>query len=534
MVAAIGGQAEEILMTRDVPSRIRSGLPRCHIHETNTKARFPMRVVHLSLVCLLGSVALAACSSRPGEHENLSAESEALLGGGTGPFLNASGLSANISTAGKIDSTNEFFQSLGTNGRGCVTCHTPQDGFSITPLHVQDLFDRCEAEAPLLGSSIDAGPLNDERIACAIFRTVDGANSPNVDVSTRDARRAAYSQLLSKGLIRIGIGVPPNSEFDVVAIDDPYAFATAQELSLYRRPLPATNLNSAKGVMWDLRETSTTNIAPPFPEPSTLNDQLKSQANNATLRHAQAAAPLSDAVQQSIVNFELANFSAQAFDFGAGFLSSDGALGGPINLSKEPVPAPGTNTLGLTGFNPIVFTIFDAWANLQGTDPITSKRESIQRGQVLFNTRRGTGINRPPFFDPTGTNCTLCHKSENTGTETNPVFVSQVKVSDVAFRTADMPLYTLQCSEVGIANGHCTAGQQVQTTDPGRGLITGQWRFINAFKVPNLRNLAQRAPYFHNGSAATLKDVVEHYKTAMGFQFTDAEEADLVNFLSAL
>jgi cytochrome c peroxidase len=491
-----------------------------------------MKRFHWSLVSMLAVSAAFACGSAPTESSR--AQSEALLGDGTGPFLNPSGLSANLSTEGAIDTTNEFFRSLGANGRACVTCHTPEDGFSITPQHVQELFDRCELEAPLLASALDNPVLNNERIACAIFRTNDGSNSPNVDVSTRDARRAAYSQLLSKGLIRIGIGVPDGAEFDLVAVDDPYGFATSQQLSLYRRPLPATNLNSAKGVMWDLRETTTKNIAPPFPEPSTLNDQLKSQANNATLRHAQATAPLSDGVQQSIVNFELANFSAQAFDFGALFLSSDGALGGPVNLSKEPVPAQGTNTLGLTTFNPIVFTIFDAWRNLQGTDPVSAKRESIQRGQVLFNTRRGPGINRPPFFDPTGTNCTICHKSENTGTETNPVFASQVKVSDVAFRTPDMPLYTLQCSEVGIANGHCTAGQQIQTTDPGRGLITGQWRFLNAFKVPNLRNLAQRAPYFHNGSAATLKDVVEHYKTAMGFQFTDDEEQDLVNFLSAL
>jgi cytochrome c peroxidase len=486
-----------------------------------------------SLVSMLVGAAGWACGSGSATESSRSG-SEALIGDGTGPFFNSSGFSNNFSTAGKIDFRNEFFQSLGTNGRACVTCHTPQDGFSISAQHVQELFDRCEVRAPLLNSSLDTPALENERIACAIFRTNDGSNTPNADVATREARKAAYSQLLSKGLIRIGIGVPATSEFDVVAIDDPYGFATAEELSLFRRPLPATNLNSAKGVMWDLRETSTVSIPPPFNEPSTLNFQLKSQANNATLRHAQAVAPLSDGVQQSIVNFELANFSAQSFDFPAGFLSGDGALGGPINLSKEPVPAQGTNTLGLTPFNPIVFTIFDAWANLRRTDPISAKRESIQRGQVLFNTRRGPGINRPPFFDPTGTNCTECHKSENTGTETNPVFLAQVKVSDVAFRTPDMPLYTLQCNELGVQNGHCAAGETIQSTDPGRALITGQWRFINAFKIPNLRNLAARAPYFHNGSAATLKDVVEHYKTAMGFQFTDDEEQDLVNFLSAL
>jgi hypothetical protein len=252
-----------------------------------------MRAIHLSLLSVLGCSALGACGSTPTEQTR--AASDALFGDGTGPFINPSGLSANLSTAGKIDASNEFFQSLGTNGRACVTCHTPQDGFSITPQHVQQLFDRCEAEAPLLGSPLDNRELADERIACAIFRTNDGSNSPNADVSTRDARRAAYSMLLSKGLIRIGIGVPENADFDVVAIDDPYGFARPQQLSLFRRPLPATDLVFDRSVMWDIRETSKTFIPAPFVVSKTLNEQLTTQANNATLGHAQAVASLTDA-----------------------------------------------------------------------------------------------------------------------------------------------------------------------------------------------------------------------------------------------
>jgi cytochrome c peroxidase len=48
--------------------------------------------------------------------------------------------------------------------------------------------------------------------------------------------------------------------------------------------------------------------------------------------------------------------------------------------------------------------------------------------------------------------------------------------------------------------------------------------------------LGFRSPlsYFHNGIAATLHDVVEHYEAALGFVFTAQERADLVAFLSAL
>jgi len=53
-------------------------------------------------------------------------------------------------------------------------------------------------------------------------------------------------------------------------------------------------------------------------------------------------------------------------------------------------------------------------------------------------------------------------------------------------------------------------------------------------KTPSLRGLAARPPYFHNGIAATLKDVVLHYEVALGFVLTANEEADLVAFLEAL
>jgi cytochrome c peroxidase len=55
-----------------------------------------------------------------------------------------------------------------------------------------------------------------------------------------------------------------------------------------------------------------------------------------------------------------------------------------------------------------------------------------------------------------------------------------------------------------------------------------------AFKSPALRNLSAHAPYFHDGSATTLADVVARYDTGLGFGFSDTEKADLVNFLSAL
>jgi len=46
--------------------------------------------------------------------------------------------------------------------------------------------------------------------------------------------------------------------------------------------------------------------------------------------------------------------------------------------------------------------------------------------------------------------------------------------------------------------------------------------------------LAARAPYFHNGSAATLAEFVEFYNQRFGIRFTEQQKADLVAFLSSL
>ena len=116
-----------------------------------------------------------------------------------------------------FDLSNPFFQSLGTNGRSCVSCHVASTGWTISPAEVKARFDATDGLDP-------------------IFRTNDGSNSPHANVSTVQARRKAYSMLLRKGLIRVGLAIPEGAEFALVAVDDPYSYASAGELSLFRRP----------------------------------------------------------------------------------------------------------------------------------------------------------------------------------------------------------------------------------------------------------------------------------------------------------
>ncbi len=92
--------------------------------------------------------------------------------------------------------------------------------------------------------------------------------------------------------------------------------------------------------------------------------------------------------------------------------------------------------------------------------------------------------------------------------------------------------YTVRCSS-GVVTP-LGEGRMFQTTDPARALITGRCADIGKTKGPILRGLAARPPYFHNGSARTLRDVVNFYDQRFSIHLSDQEKADLVAFLQSL
>src|SRR5262245_30433050 len=422
---------------------------------------------------------------------------------GTAPNMfglaDPTGIRRTFNVNGAIDFDNPFFQSLGTNGRSCGSCHQAADGWTIVPSHVQARFEATDGEDP-------------------IFRPNDGSNSPNADVSTPEARRSAYSMLLTKGLIRVGIGVPADAEFELIDVDDPYGYASTTELSLFRRPLPATNLPFLATVMWDGRET--------FADQS-IHFDLSDQANGATLGHAAAINPLTQFQRDAIVKFETSLFTAQATDNVAGVLNAQGVAGGPIALSRQPFHI-GINDVLSPGFNPRAFTLFDGWRNLASSEraPYTNAREAIARGQEIFNMRGFTIANVRGVNDALGVaalpgTCTTCHDAPNVGNHSTSLPLD-LGLTAAAMRTPDMPLYTFR---------NKTTGEVVRTTDPGRALITGKWRHMSVFKGPILRGLAARAPYFHNGLAATLADVVDFYNGRFSIGLSAQERSDLIAFL---
>jgi hypothetical protein len=533
------------------------------------------------------------------------------------PSPDPTGVVGTVSTRGALDPSHPFFRSLGTNGRACSTCHRPGDAWTLTPAQVQDRFAATEGLDPL-------------------FRPHDGATCPTADVSTAPARLAAYRLLLAKGLFRVGLRVPASAAFSVVAVDSPHGCADTRELSVYRRPLPATNLRFLTSVMWDGRET--------VPGQS-LEAALTAQAAHAVLQHAQATTPPTARQLEEIVAFETGLFTAQAVDAAAGPLDAQDGLGGPhtlVALARDPLhshdlagehridpavrataiavlarvargggasdasapyadysaqvvvnpagdllvyliladvrpewtdrlaaagfratitnpahrlvqgwaPARAIGTLAgfrfveriaapsgrRTGYNATsqastlpVFDIFGKWLERPAADPGAAAREAVARGERTFNGRpiaiRGVaGLNDAQGSPTIVGTCTTCHNAPNVGNYTAAAPLN-IGISDASRRTPDLPLFTLRCA---------ATGEVVQTTDPGRALVTGQCGDIGKVKVPILRGLSARTPYFHNGSAATLMDVVTFYDGRFQLHLTTGEMADLVAFLRSL
>ncbi len=457
------------------------------------------------------------------------------------------GIIGTLDVNGPVNEQGAFFQSLGTNGRTCATCHVASQAMSLSATGIQLRFAQTRGRDPL-------------------FAAVDGANCPNA--RTGDA--AAHSLLLSHGLIRIFLPLPANAQFSVSVVHDPYGCAMVPAtngnppvISVYRRPLPTTNLNFLSTIMFDGREThALLNNGQTFL--ANLNTDLTQQALDAITIHAQAAQPPTASQLADIVRSELGLFSAQVYDARAGSLSTYGAVGGPFNLAGQRY-YPGINdSLGADPdgavFNPTSMTLFAAWSSI-GDDNgnfIEAQRNAARRkiaaGAVLFNTLpvqisnvRGLNDNaalgKPSTF--TG-NCTTCHDTPNVGDHSFPlpldigtshsVLPSVEPDPSIAAGLAELSMPDLPVYLISGCPNPFNPGQpeSFYTSDPGKALISGLCSDFNRGKGPVLRGLAARAPYFHNGAAANLDELVNFYNQRFQMNLTEEQKEDLVAFLNSL
>jgi cytochrome c peroxidase len=462
-------------------------------------------------------------------------------------FFDRTGIIGTLDVNGAAPAQGAFSQSLGTNGRSCATCHLPSQAMSVSAAGAQLRFAQTRGRDPL-------------------FAAVDGANCPN----GRTGVAADHSLLLNHGLIRVFLTLPATAQFSISVVHDPYGCAMVPGtgggqpvISVYRRPLPTANLEFLSTIMFDGREThALLNNGQTFL--ANLNADLTQQALDAITIHAQASQPPTAAQLADIVGFELGLYSAQVYDTGAGSLNASGAQGGVVNLGSQPY-YPGINdSLGAdpTGaaFNPVSMTLFSAWSNLYAQDGnfIEAYRDAARRkiaaGAALFGNApvqisnvRGLNDNvalgKPSTFAGT---CTTCHDTPNVGNHSFPlpldigtshsVLPSVEPDPNIAAGLAELSMPNLPVYLISGCPNPFNPGQveSFYTSDPGKALISGLCSDFNRGKGPVLRGLAARAPYFHNGAAADLNELVNFYNQRFQMNLTAEQKEELVAFLNSL
>jgi hypothetical protein len=291
--------------------------------------------------------------------------------------------------------------------------------------------------------------------------------------------------------------------------------------------------------MWDSREPD-----------------LQNQFHDAVMIHAQAPNGPTATETSEGVDFQDGIFTAQSLDTKARDLTGDdgsGATGGPVDLSEVK-----TGIFPTLPFN-TAFDLYDFPAFTSpstGTTATKSQRASIARGEAIFNgrlfdTSGVSGLN-DLFGNPLPTTCSACHATAgvgndfflaifHTGVGDNSSVSPGESTATALPPTPDMPLLAFWCPVGSIpffSNPQVGSDSNTYdvfvTEDPGYGWIDGECKDLGKIKVPVLRGLASRAPYFHGGEAKTLADLVNFYNTRFSIGLTAQDKQDLVNFLNTL
>jgi cytochrome c peroxidase len=453
-------------------------------------------------------------------------------------YPNALGMSSTVLTSEAVATLGHpFFTALGANGRACITCHQPADGMSLSTATLNALWNAEGERNP-------------------VFAAVDGSNCPNLP----QADAASHSLLLRHGLFRIWRPWPPSAaapEFELEVVRDPTGCNTdptygvsAGYVSIYRRPRPATNLPfvTAIGFAFDPKNGLPLAVDPESGQPmsgNVLSDvragTLEGQVRDALVSHAEFRGVLDPGDLQRIVAFERSLFTAQSSHTIAGALNEAGAMGGAEALATFPTGV-------LQSSSSPIWSEFIPWQDLPApadgsTDAQRDFRVSVGRGATLFSKRMflvtdSAGITDTGFGNPVRNGCAFCHNMKHSGLDVAPGQVDLGTTNLPHARLAvqspgpELPLFRLTCREG--ARPHPHLGRVVYTHDPGYALTTGKCIDIGKITAQPMRGLAARAPYFSNGAAKTLREVVDFYNERYAMKLTDQEIQDLTNFLEVL
>jgi cytochrome c peroxidase len=339
---------------------------------------------------------------------------------------------------------------LSSNGRSCVDCHMVTNSFQLSPANAEARFQRLERRR--LWNPAADDPL---------FRPIDAD-----DFRTDGESASDFSNLRQNGLIRITLPLPSN-----IRLVDPTTDAPSTDtFADVWRAVPSVNdvaltgpdavnpwprgPNASGGYQLDARVTT-----------------LQAQALGALTNHAQIQGEPPQELLDDLSSFQRVLFTSHRVR----------ALSDAVRAGTTPLP-----------------------------DPDGRLNALEQSGKLVFQRA-----------------CAQCHGGPGQSTPQAPV----VRFHDISSQ-CPRPVDTVTPARFAFAPCPPRLERNARTyeitqpngvkirrtsSDPGRALLTGfvggpapqdDW---NKFDMPGLRGIGRTAPYFHNNSAATLEEVVDHY-----------------------
>lgn len=376
----------------------------------------------------------------------------------------------------------------GTNGRSCATCHVREDHTALTPAHVSDLL----AEDP-------TDPL---------FNPLD-ADDPLAAVPTYEH--------LKKGLVRVVLHLPDN--MDLIDFSGTVVTPPDRTVAVWRAVPSVENTAISAPYQYDGRKGT-----------------LQEQAQGAITDHSQGG-PVSARDLNAIAEFQQELFTSDRAEKVAKKLEHV-----PVEHIRRPelkMKLTAAQKRGRDVYDIACEACHGGATNLQVVNRTIHDLAFVRLqsdGNVLFDST----VQPPrPVLLPQPDNeflnvgfANLTYLGQIFGDIFGPRFNASVPLPQYRYRfytdgtrtvqKADLPPIPVTVSGSPFdlrpaldANGAPIVGPnflpQLFSTDPGRAATTGDPADFEAFDVPQLRGIANTAPYFHDNSAETLRDAVDLY-----------------------
>lgn len=380
---------------------------------------------------------------------------------------------------GKANFNDRVLAGMGGNGRSCSDCHVESESFQLTPVGAQTRLAR------MISTGVD-DPL---------FRAIDADDFRVNGAAARD-----FTNLTQNALVRVTIPLPANVKLLDCGATVPCpasAVPTSETVADVWRAVPT---------IFDVSITGPDTAAPIWSRgPNTSGgyqldgriDTLQNQALAALRSHAAITVDPSTKFLADLVEFQNAQFSS------AGVKNLSDAIAAGANPLPDPDPTLNAlETSGKTVFNRACAQCHgNQGGHPSGSTPILQGTQGTPTAIVRYHDI-ATTCPRP--VDPV-----------------NPPRFTFAACSPSQMKN----VRTYQITNSGAAPGGTACGgaapqppcvTRVTTSDPGRMLLTGFPQpggpgDIQHFDIPSVRGISRTAPYFHNNTAATLEEMLDHY-----------------------